>query len=293
VSERGTNVLPRQSARAISRAEFVLFQRLIRTETGISLSDGKRDLLVSRLAPRLRELGLASFADYYRRIEEGDEAERVHMLDRISTNETHFFREARHFEYLEQTVLPDRRAQVEAGVLPREMRAWSCACSTGEEPYSLAMTFLAHLPVPAGWNVRVLGTDISTRALDKAGQGVWSMERAAAIPAAYLKAFMLRGTRSQEGKLAAGEELRQIVEFRRFNLSTEVYPFDGAFDLIFCRNVLIYFDAEARRHVLEQLARCLAPHGLLFLGHAETAAGLTGQLRSVHPTVYAREGSER
>ena len=293
MSERGTTALSRPSAHAISRAEFVLFQRLIRTETGISLTDAKRELLVSRLAPRLRELGLTSFADYYRRIEEGDEAERVQMLDRISTNETHFFREPRHFEYLAQTVLPNRRAQVEGGGLPREMRAWSCACATGEEPYSLAMTFLTHLPVASGWNVRVLGTDISTRALDKAAQGVWSIERSGTIPAPYLKTFMLRGTRSQEGKMAAGDELREVVEFRRFNLSTETYPFDAEFDLIFCRNVLIYFDTEARRHVLEQLTRCLAPDGLLFLGHAETATGLTGELRSVHPTVYARERSER
>ena len=278
---------PVSGARALSRREFALFQRLIRDETGIYLSDAKRDLLISRLAPRLRELGLPTFGDYYRRVtDEGDEDERVRMLDRISTNETQFFREPRHFEFLEQNVLPKWRTEADAGGRPRRLRAWSCACASGEEPYTLGMVLLTTLP---GWDLHVLGTDISTRALDKARAGVWSIERASHIPSPYLKTFMLRGTRSQEGKMAADTALRSILEFQRFNLTTETYPFDGELDLVFCRNVLIYFDAETRRHVLEELSRCLAPHGLLFLGHAETASGMTGRLRALQPTVYARE----
>jgi chemotaxis protein methyltransferase CheR len=151
------------------------------------------------------------------------------------------------------------------------------------------MVLLTHMPLAAGWDLKVLGTDISTRALDKATAAVWSIDRASHIPPHYLKAFMLRGTRSQEGNMAADATLRSIVELRRFNLTTHTYPFDGELDLIFCRNVLIYFDQAARQHVLEELTRCLAPHGLLFLGHAETASGMTGRLRAVHPTVYARE----
>ncbi|HEY2514078.1 MAG TPA: CheR family methyltransferase, partial [Polyangiaceae bacterium] len=209
---------PVSGSRALSRREFALFQRLIREETGIYLSDGKRDLLISRLAPRLRELGLPSFSDYYRRVtEEGDEDERVRMLDRISTNETQFFREPRHFEFLEQTVLPKWRSESDAGTRPRRLRAWSCACASGEEPYTLAMVLLANLP---GWDVQVLGTDISTRVLDKARAGVWSIERASHIPSTYLKTYMLRGTRSQEGKMAADTALRAILEFQRFNLTT-------------------------------------------------------------------------
>ena len=145
------------------------------------------------------------------------------------------------------------------------------------------MTLLTHLPVAAGWDVGVLGTDISTRALDKAARGLWPIERSSHIPPPYLKAFMLRGTRSQEGNMAVSDELREVVELRRFNLSAETYPFDGELDLIFCRNVLIYFDVDSRRHVLDELARCLAPHGLLFLGHAETAAGSHGAPPSRSP----------
>jgi chemotaxis protein methyltransferase CheR len=284
----GDAAAPAFGARVMSRREFGLFQRLIREETGIFLGEAKRELLMNRLSPRLRDLGLATFEDYYLRIEEGDEAERIVLLDRISTNETRFFREPRHFDFIEEEILPKWRAQAEAGAMPKRIRAWSSACATGEEPYSLAMSLLSHLPISAGWDHHVLGTDISTRALAKAGRGVWSIEQSGHIPPAYLKAFMLRGTRSQEGKMAADATVRAIVEFRRFNLSTERYPFDGELDLIFCRNVLIYFDADARRHVLEELSRCLAPHGLLFLGHAETAVGMTGHLRAVRPTVYAR-----
>ncbi len=279
---------PAFGARVMSRREFALFQRLIREDTGIFLGEAKRELLVNRLAPRLRELGLATFEDYYQRIEGGDEEERIRMLDRVSTNETRFFREPRHFELIEETILPRWRAEAEAGTRPKRIRAWSSACATGEEPYSIAMSLLTHVPTSAGWDLHVLGTDISTRALDKAARGVWSIEQSGHIPPAYLKAFMLRGTRSQEGKMAADDTVRAIVELRRFNLSTDRYPFDGELDLIFCRNVLIYFDAEARRHVLEELARCLAPEGLLFLGHAETAVGMTAHLRAVRPTVYAR-----
>jgi chemotaxis protein methyltransferase CheR len=277
-------------ARPISRKEFLLFQRLIREETGIFLSDAKQELLVSRLAPRLRELGLTSFLDYYNRIaEDGDLEERTRMVDRIATNETQFFREPRHFEYLEQVVLPEWRARAEAGDMSRRVRAWSCACATGEEPYSLAMTLLTHLPPSAGWDVSILATDISTKALDRAQRGVWSIDRADHIPDAYRKAFMLRGTRSQEGRMAADTALRSVIDFERFNLSQDRYPYEGELDLIFCRNVLIYFDPEGRTHVLDELSHCLAPHGLLFLGHAETASGLSGRLRPVQPTIYARE----
>jgi chemotaxis protein methyltransferase CheR len=282
------SIAPAANARAMSRHEFGLFQQLIREETGIYLGEGKRELLMNRLAPRLRDLRLATFEEYYLRIEAGDEEERIRMLDRVSTNETRFFREPRHFEFIEDVVLPEWRALAEARSKPKRIRAWSCACATGEEPYSLAMSLLTHVPPADGWDLQILGTDISTRALEKAGRAVWSIEQSNHIPPTYLKTFMLRGTRSQHGKMAADDAVRAIVKLKRFNLSTERYPFDAELDLIFCRNVLIYFDAEARRHVLEQLSRCLAPNGLLFLGHAETAVGMTSHLRAVRPTIYTR-----
>jgi chemotaxis protein methyltransferase CheR len=273
----------RVTVQPITDKEFHSFQELIHRLVGISLSSAKRDLLVNRLSPRMRELGIATFGAYFRRIEE-DEDERIHMLDRISTNETQFFREPRHFEFLEQTVYPDWIARAEAGKIPRKIKVWSSACSTGEEPYSLAMSLLSNFG--PSWSISILATDISTRALAKAENATWSMERASHIPPAMLKTFMLRGTRSQEGKMKAGPEIRSIIEFRRFNLNDESYPYRGAFDLVFCRNVLIYFNVAGRQRVIDQLASCLAPGGLLFLGHAETASGATTKLRPVVPTVY-------
>ena len=268
----------------ISNREFGLFQALIQSEAGIYLSQAKRDLLVNRLSKRLRELGLDTFEAYYD-LAKRDDAERIRMLDRISTNETHFFREPRHFEFLEQKLYPEWQARAEAGKMPRRIRVWSSACSTGEEPYSVAMSLLSHFS-PSIWDMAILGTDISTRVLEKAEQAMWPLDRASHIPPPHLKTFMLRGTRSQEGVMKAGGEIRGLVSFRRFNLNTEAYPFREAFDVIFCRNVLIYFDVETRKHVLERLTDCLAPRGVLILGHAETACGLTSRLRAVVPSVY-------
>jgi chemotaxis protein methyltransferase CheR len=273
------------ATRTISSREFALFQALIQREAGIYLSQAKRDLLVNRLSPRLRELGIQTFEDYYRIADEDDD-ERVRMLDRISTNETQFFREPRHFEYLESSVYPGWHRRAESGEMHRRIRVWSAACSTGEEPFSIAMSLLAHFA--PSWDLHILATDLSTRVLKKAEQAVWSLDRSAQIPPAYLKTFMLRGTRSQEGKMKAGAELRALIEFQRFNLNSESYPYRDSFDLIFCRNVLIYFDVPQRKHVLERLTECLTKDGLLFLGHAETASGITGRLRAIMPTVYVR-----
>jgi chemotaxis protein methyltransferase CheR len=277
---------PMTGVKTISTREFALFQALIQREAGIYLSQAKRDLLVNRLAPRLRELGCQKFEDYYRVADE-DDAERVRMLDRICTNETQFFREPRHFEFLEQRIYPEWHARADAGKRPRRVRIWSSACSTGEEPYSVAMSLLSSFS-PQTWDLHVLATDLSTRALEKATRGVWAVDRSNQIPEPHLKSFMLRGTRSQEGKMKASTDLRAIIEFRRFNLTAESYPYRESFDVIFCRNVLIYFDVAVRRHVLDHLADCLTKEGILFLGHAETACGLTSRLRAIMPTVYQR-----
>ena len=284
----------RVTVEPITDKEFALFQALIHRVAGIHLAPVKRDLLMNRLSPRMRELGIATFGEYYERVAgrrgeadvsaAEDESERVVMLDRISTNETHFFREPRHFEHLDDIVYPAWIADAEAGRRQRRVRVWSAACSTGEEPYSIAMSLLATFP--PSWSLSILATDLSTRVLAKAEAAVFPEERATHIPPAHLKAFMLRGTGSQEGKVKVAPEARALVEFRRFNLNEGPYPFRGAFDLLFCRNVLIYFDVEGRRRVIEQLASCLAPGGLLFLGHAETASGATRCLAPVVPTVY-------
>lgn len=267
---------------AVSDGEFELFQRLIHAEAGIWLAPVKKALLVGRLARRLRELGVASYRDYYERVRE-DPAEKVRMLDAICTNETHFFREPRHFEFLQERVFPALREDAEAGRRPRRIRVWSAACSSGEEPYSLAMALLDAFP--SGWQLEVLATDLSTRILDRARAAVWPLDKASEIPEAYLKAFMLRGVGSQEGLMKAGPEIRALVRFDRVNLNGDAWP-DARFELVFCRNVLIYFERKAKERVVERLIDRLEPGGHLFLGHAESLGGLTTRARAAMPTVY-------
>ncbi len=279
--------------RPITDKEFSLLRDFVYQETGINLEPPKKALLVGRLTPRLNELGLKSFGEYYRRVKGGDVEERVHLLDSIFTNETHFFRQPRQFDFLEQQVFPCWAERAAEGLMPRKIRAWSAACSTGEEPYSLAMALWAHFPPPGGWQIEIVATDLSTRALDRAREAVWPIEKAKEIPERYLKAFMLRGTRSREGKMKAGPEIRSIVRFEKLNLNDEVYHLGGRFDLIFCRNVLIYFDTESKTRVIHRLLNYLAPDGYLFLGQVETLKGLTDGVRSVIPTVYVHGREEQ
>lgn len=262
--------------------DFVRFQTLIHEEAGIWLAPIKKALLAGRLGRRLRTLGIAAWRDYYELVI-SDEAERVRMLDAICTNETHFFREPRHFEFLAERVFPAWREQADAGRRPHRVRVWSAACSTGEEPYSLAMTLLTAFPT--GWELEVLATDLSTKVLERAERAVWPMEKAAEIPEAHRKAFMLRGFGAQEGLMKAGPEIRSIVRFARVNLVGD-WPASPPFDLVFCRNVLIYFDRAVKARVIERLLGRLHPQGYLFLGHAESLGGLTSQVQPVVPTVY-------
>ena len=267
---------------AITDREFEAFQRLVHTEAGIWLAPVKRALLVGRLARRLRELGFASYGEYYELVV-ADPAEKVRMLDAICTNETHFFREPRHFELLADRVFPEWRAEADAGRRPRRVRVWSAACSTGEEPYSIAMSLLAAFP--AGWDLQVLATDLSTKVLDRARAALWPVEKASEIPEAHRKAFMLRGFGAHEGQMKAGPEIRALVSFDRVNLNGDRWP-TGPFDLVFCRNVLIYFERAAKARVVDRLLDRVDPAGYLFLGHAESLGGLP-RARAVLPTVYA------
>jgi chemotaxis protein methyltransferase CheR len=272
----------------LSDHEFELFQKLIYAEAGIFLSQAKRALLIARLSGRLRALKLSSFGAYYRLVaKDGDAEERQRMLDCVATNETHFFREPKHFEFLEKKVVPAWIDLAERGKRARRVRVWSAACSTGEEPFSIAMVLLHHLPPSAGWSVEVVATDLSTRVLERAKKAEYSIDKASEIPTHYLKEFMLKGTGNQEGKMKADDPLRAVVRFQWINLNAEAYPVQGRFDLIFCRNVLIYFNAQSRKRTIDRLIGHLAPDGFFFVGHAESLHGVTTEVRSVIPTVYA------
>lgn len=269
----------------LSDREFAGFQRLLYREAGIWLSPAKKALVVGRLSRRLRELKSPSFGAYLRQVE-ADGTERVRLLDALCTHETHFFREPRHFDFLARELLPRWRAQGDTGRgEARRVRVWSAGCSTGEEPFSLAMVLRHHLPVSEGWEIDILATDLSTRILEQARQARFPVDKAQEIPTPYLRAYMLRGVGAQEAWMKAGAELRELVRFQRVNLNDGLGVV-GRFDLVFCRNVLIYFDQASRARAVERLLGHLSPSGLLFLGHSESLVGLGARLRPVIPTVY-------
>ena len=284
-----SNSVFRPPSREISPEEFERFQELIHREAGIWLSEAKVALLTGRLAKRLRICGAQSFTEYLALILKSPE-ERVHMLDAISTNETRFFREPKHFELLQLEVFPQWLHEAEVGARNRRIRVLSAGCSTGQEPYSLAMILVAHFPSSAGWEIEIVATDLSTRVLDIAKKAIWPAEKLSEIPQEYLRAFMLKGFGHQAGKIKAGPEIRSLIQFARVNLNESAYPFAGRFDLVFCRNVLIYFDTVGREHVVRRLASYLAPDGYFFVGHAESLHHMSDVLTSVIPTVYRRAG---
>jgi chemotaxis protein methyltransferase CheR len=275
--DTGTTLQP------ITEQQFNRFQKLIYSTAGIHLAPHKKALLEARLSKHIRELGLDSFDAYYKLIR---------MLDRVSTNETHFFREPRQFEFLENRVIAEWREKAANDLKPKRLRLWSAGCSSGEEPYSIAMLLLDHFPQHSGWELEILATDLSTRVLDKAKAAVWPIVKAQEIPEKYLKQYMLRGTSSQHGKMKAGAEIRSLIRFERLNLNDERYSVTGRFDAIFCRNVLIYFDTPSRTRVIERLIDRLAPSGYLFVGHAESLSGITVRARQVMPTIYRLSADE-
>jgi chemotaxis protein methyltransferase CheR len=274
---------------AISDREFSLYRKLIYGKAGICLNPTKKAFLEARLTRRVRELGMESFHAYYQYVTQDQNGnELAQLLDRISTNETHFFREPRQFEFLEQQVFPDWQTHGDSGLRPRRIRVWSAGCSTGEEPYSLAMILLDHFPPGSGWEIEIIATDLSSRALKSARKAIWSIVKAKEIPQSYLKRFMLKGTGSQQAYMKAGAEIQAIIRFQQLNLNDDHYAIPEPFDLIFCRNVLIYFDAASRARVVCRLVNRLMPGGFLLVGHAESLNGVSDRIRHVRPTIYVQ-----
>ncbi len=262
----------------LKEKEFALFRDLIYRIAGISMSPAKISLVTSRLAKRLRHYDLASYSEYFQMITAVDGAAELQMaVDLLTTNETHFFREPKHFDFLRQYVLSARKPG-------RTLRIWSAACSSGEEPYSIAM-LLDNIFGDAPWEI--VASDLSTRVLEKARLGLYPLERMLEIPKPYLSSYCLKGTGSQEGTLLIEHKLRQRVQFMHYNL-TEAPPKLGEFDVIFLRNVMIYFDQDTKRQVVKRLLSLLRPDGHLLIGHSETLNGITENVRLVQPAVYRK-----
>jgi chemotaxis protein methyltransferase CheR len=282
---------PDPSEVLVSPAVFGKFRQLIHQETGIWLGDTKSALLCGRLSRRLRALQMLSLDEYYDLVTLPDQhEERVLMIDAITTNETRFFRDPRHFEFLESRVIPRWRAEAQQGLREKKVRVWSAGCSSGEEPYSLALLLARHLPAEQGWSVAIFATDVSTRILAQARVGIYNAAKAPDIPESLLRDYMLKGINQQEGQMKVMPKIQAMVDFQKLNLVHGPYPPVAQFDVIFCRNVLIYFDLLSKQKVVEHLTRCLAQHGLLFVGQAENLSSMNLQLKSLVPAVYARPG---
>jgi chemotaxis protein methyltransferase CheR len=273
---------------SLTGGEFEVFRALVRARTGIALTPQKRLLLQSRLAKRLRALGLATFTEYHEHLTLRDPhgEEMVHFVNAVTTNKTEFFREPHHFDYLREQWAPlKRRRTRRAG--DRVLRFWSAACSTGEEAYSLAMTLLEALGEPGhGWDLRILASDIDTDVLAHAAAGTYGLEQVAPIAPALRARYLLRGRGASAGLARVRPVLRELTVFRRISLLDEPWPIRTRFDAIFCRNALIYFDRPTQARILERLVGFLKDDGLLILGHSETVHGLGLDLAPVGNTIY-------
>jgi len=265
---------------------FQQFSRLVYELCGINLHEGKKALLQARLNKRLRLTGIESYEEYFKFITCGtNTGEFIHFLDSISTNLTYFFRESQHFDFMDKVALPEL---IEKKRKDRDsrIRIWSAGCSTGEEPYSLAMCVLTQLSDIRRWDFKILATDISTRVLETACRGIYSEDKVSKVPPALRQAHFQRiigGNGKPDYQIAP--HIKRIVTFHRLNLK-DLYPFKGLFDFIFCRNVMIYFDKKTQEEIVNRMAGFLNVGGYLCIGHSESLTGLTHKLSYVRPAIY-------
>lgn len=272
---------------AISDGEFALIRGLVHERFGINLTPDKKALVVGRLRKTLEEKGGISFGEYHALIlRDGTGAELSDLINRISTNHTFFNREKEHFEFFRRKALPEAAERARRRN-SRDLRVWCAASSTGEEPYMLAMLMREHFGADFGnWELGLLATDISEKALSRARAGVYLREQAAGIPPDLLKKhFRPRA----DGSVEASAALKSDITYRRFNLINSEYPFRKPFDIVFCRNVMIYFDNPTKDAVVRNIAKSMAPEGHFFLGHSETLGRTTPEFDYLQPAVYRRK----
>ena len=278
-------VLQRDADIALSDREMDRIVRLVYERSGITLHQGKRALIVARLHRLLKAGGFRSFSQYVRHVETDHTGHQLSvLLDAITTNHTSFFREDEHFRFLAERVVPPLVAD------GRPVRLWCAACSTGQEPVSLAMTLMQALPESHHSRVRLLASDISTRALKTASAGVYPMKVTAGVPQSLLHTYFERGLGADEGKVRVRAPLRRVIEYRRVNL-IEIDNLNETFDVVFCRNVMIYFDKAVQQRVVSMIERHLAPGGYLFIAHSESLNGLSHELKWMAPAVYRRRAA--
>jgi chemotaxis protein methyltransferase CheR len=272
-------------AMELAQTEFDFLRHVVMENAGIVLGPSKRQLVQGRLARRVRELGMRSFTEYCDHVRNAGPEELVNLINAITTNVTSFFRENHHFEQLARRMLPEA---MERNSVSRRIRIWSAGCSSGEEPYSLAMTVLESIPTTQRWDVKILATDIDSEMVRTASAGVYPEDRMSGVPQERQRRWFQRGSGSNAGMVKAKPELQSLLTFRPLNLLHE-WPLHGPFDVIFCRNVMIYFDQPTRDRLLTRFARLLADGGYLCIGHSESIHSTTGSpYKLVGRTIYTK-----
>jgi len=271
----------------LGEREFRRISDLVYEHCGINLHDGKKELVRARLAKRLRQGNFRTFSEYIRYVLDDSTGREFSILvDSLSTNLTKFFREDQHFEFLRTRFLP---ALLEAKQRRRDfrLRAWSAGCSSGEEPYSIAITLLEKVQGRGRWDVRLLATDISTRILEKARAGVYDEQRIEPISPALRSRYLIRRRESRSDVYEVRPTLRDVVIFRHLNLMSD-WPIRGPLDFVFCRNVMIYFDKPTQSRLVQRFYDLLASGGILFTGHSESLTGIEHKFKYVQPTIYMK-----
>jgi len=266
-----------------TRKDFDFLRTLSNRHTGIVVTDDKFDMFYSRLARRLRVLKMSSFSQYCDFLKNNpDSGEVTELINAVTTNLTAFFRENHHFEYLRDHAIPERMAANP----DRKLEIWSAGCSTGEEPYSLAITLAEMGHKLGGWDARITATDIDSNVLAKAASGVYTLDRVNGIERSRLKRWFLKGTGKQQGQVRVKPDLQRNIDFRLLNLMQGWR--EEPKDIIFCRNVIIYFDKESKKKLVERYADTLKPGGFLFIGHSESLYQVSDRFELIGHTVYRK-----
>jgi len=264
--------------------DFEKVRNLVKSHTGISLSDAKKDMVYSRLSRRLRSLEIEKFSDYCSLVEGGDDAELIKFTNAITTNLTAFFREDHHFQYLAKTVVPEL---MKSNIKDRRIRVWSAGCSTGEEPYSLAIALKESIPSFDSWDVKILATDLDSDVLQTAKNGVYNSDRIDGLTSARKRNWFLKGKGDNDGTVRVRPELQEMITFKQLNLLRE-WPTKGPFDFIFCRNVVIYFDKETQKVLFDRYANVLKSDSHLFIGHSESLFKVSDRFGLLGQTIYKK-----
>ncbi len=277
-----TRVSEQQREFLYTREDFDFLRKISNEHSGILVPDDKFDMFYSRLSKRVRMYGLANFKEYCQFLKNNQEQEFTEFINAVTTNLTSFFREKHHFEYLKNEVLP---GVIKKNSNTKTIKVWSAGCSTGEEPYSLAMTLLEN--VPAGWDIKILATDLDTNVLDTAAKGIYTKDRVDGLPNDVLKRWFKRGAGKNENKVKISQECQSIIRFKQLNLMKE-WPFKSYFDFIFCRNVLIYFDKETKEGLAQRYGDLLTSGSYLFIGHSEALHQLDTGFDLIGNTIYKK-----